>query len=536
MFSAGAAALLSGCTALLLMSVSTPTFTPTGGTYSSAQLVAISVSKPTDATIRYTTDGSDPTPSHGTVYTTPISIAKTTTVKAVAYRSGWLNSKTASESYAMNLTTRTFTVPNIATGTYYSDPATLMATGTDCLVYVENSSISSVSQTTAQAIADRFDTVIYPLDTQNFGATSDVDHNGKVILFILNIQDGYSGSSSGYVAGFFNPSDLFSGPTSNDADMLYLDDNPGDPGTDTFYSTIAHELQHLINYNVRILVDGFKEENTWINEGLSTAAEGLYDAQEKPGGYSYDKDRVDYYNGANGFNNSAIAAGENFVSWQGTVDSYVTDYLFFEWMKQQIDSGGGNGPQLFKSILDNPAKDYTAVRDEFTHALSHAPSPPTNAPTSWAGMLQDWFIANYLNKYSPSDPLYSYGSAAFQLTAPQFTAQTGGTYSLKPGEGIYIPISSSWTPSSTEPDISYIGVKSDGTIDTSSPYSGDYVIAFNTNGSTTAGASTTSLPPDILPAPSVVTKTMVPAKPMPIDVIFGADGKPRTAGIGSAAR
>ena len=523
------------------MSVSTPTLSPTTGTYSTIQTVTISVAKPIDATIRYTTDGSDPTPSHGTVYSTPISVAKTTTVKAVAYRSGWLNSKTASETYTMNLTTRTLWVPDLVTNQYYQDPATLVFTGSHCLVYVENSTASSVPLTTAQNIADKFDNVIYGLDHTYFGTESDLDGNGKVILFILDIKDGYSSSTGGgYVAGFFNPGDMYttqSNSYSNHGEILYLDDNPASPSTDPgFYPTMAHEFQHMINYNEREILHSYSPEDTWINEGLSTAAEGLYDAQEQPYGVPYDKNRVDYYN-TSPYNNK-IAAGQNFISWGARGDlvaSYVTDYLFFEWMKQQVArTTATDGTQIFKQIIDSSGYDYTVVQNVFSSEMG------ADVPGSWGITLLDWFVANLLNK---GNSLYGYynDTTLFTLTPPTVpSTASGSTYTLYPGEGIYVN-SSSWNPSPSAP-ISYVGVNTtNGTVYTSSPYTGsNTIIAYNSDGTATdinqgqtpTGGTTATLP-DILPAPNVVTKTMAPAKPMPIDVIFGADGKPRTAGLGA---
>jgi hypothetical protein len=81
--------------------VATPTFTPTGNTYSSAQSVTIGCDT-SGATIRYTTDGSDPT-SSSTVYSGPISVnSGTLTVKAKAFKSGLTDSDTASATYTIN--------------------------------------------------------------------------------------------------------------------------------------------------------------------------------------------------------------------------------------------------------------------------------------------------------------------------------------------------------------------------------------------------------------------------------------------------
>jgi pectate lyase len=62
-----------------------PVFSPAPGTYTGAQTVAIS-STTFGATIVYTTDGSAPScvNEHGTVYTTPVAITSTTTLRAMA--------------------------------------------------------------------------------------------------------------------------------------------------------------------------------------------------------------------------------------------------------------------------------------------------------------------------------------------------------------------------------------------------------------------------------------------------------------------
>jgi len=75
----------------------TPTFSPGGGNYSSTQTVTISDATPS-STIYYTTDGSTPT-TGSFVYSTPLSISVTTTVKAIATASGYSNSAVGSATY-----------------------------------------------------------------------------------------------------------------------------------------------------------------------------------------------------------------------------------------------------------------------------------------------------------------------------------------------------------------------------------------------------------------------------------------------------
>src|SRR5205814_3495172 len=59
--------------------VAAPTFSPPAGTYT--QPVTISTTT-AGASIRYTTDGSNPTSTVGTLYTKPAALASTTTIKA----------------------------------------------------------------------------------------------------------------------------------------------------------------------------------------------------------------------------------------------------------------------------------------------------------------------------------------------------------------------------------------------------------------------------------------------------------------------
>ena len=80
--------------------VTTPAFSPAAGTYTSAQSVVISTSTP-GASIRYTTDGSTPSETAGTLYTGPIPVSATTTLNAIAYETGLLDSVMASASYTI---------------------------------------------------------------------------------------------------------------------------------------------------------------------------------------------------------------------------------------------------------------------------------------------------------------------------------------------------------------------------------------------------------------------------------------------------
>jgi len=92
-----------------------PVFSPKAGTYTVAQSVTL-----TDATagasIYYTTDGTTPTAS-STLYTGPITVATTQSVKAIAVATGYGNSAVTSAAYVIAVPTPVFSPK---AGTYTS--------------------------------------------------------------------------------------------------------------------------------------------------------------------------------------------------------------------------------------------------------------------------------------------------------------------------------------------------------------------------------------------------------------------------------
>jgi hypothetical protein len=82
--------------------VATPTFNPPAGSYGSPQAVTISTAT-VGAFIRYTTDGSTPTSSVGTLYNnTAVSVSSSLTLKAIAYMAGMTDSAVASAAYTIS--------------------------------------------------------------------------------------------------------------------------------------------------------------------------------------------------------------------------------------------------------------------------------------------------------------------------------------------------------------------------------------------------------------------------------------------------
>ena len=87
-------------TAAYTISASAPAFTPYAGTYSSAQSVSMIDATP-GAAIYYSTDGSIPT-SSSKLYTGPVVVSSSQTIKAIAVASGYGNSVVATAAYTIS--------------------------------------------------------------------------------------------------------------------------------------------------------------------------------------------------------------------------------------------------------------------------------------------------------------------------------------------------------------------------------------------------------------------------------------------------
>jgi hypothetical protein len=142
-----------------------------------------------------------------------------------------------------------------------------------------------------QSFATTFDTLVYPVDVQAFGEPSDLDGNGRVLIFFTPAVNRLTPpGSQGFVEGFFYERDLFpiaQCAGSNQAEMFYMvvpDPNGVVNGNvirkqdvSAFaVDVLAHEFQHLINGARRVYVnDATDFEEEWLNEGLSEIAEEL---------------------------------------------------------------------------------------------------------------------------------------------------------------------------------------------------------------------------------------------------------------------
>ncbi|MGY6213123.1 Ig-like domain-containing protein [Cytobacillus firmus] len=325
----------------------------------------------------------------------------------------------------------------------YQINATLLYSGSKANVWVNN---SQLTQKQAEDLGKEFDAGIHPVITNHFSGESDVNGDGKINILAYDIQDGFNGSG-GYIAGYFYPGDLYNIQYSNQSEIFYVDTYPlmgtgaaKDPSAS--YETLAHEFQHMVNFNQNVFIEGDEDGmDIWLDEALAMAAEQVYTGQPLT-------DRIDYYNYSN-----SIARGHSLLYWDydgDTLANYSLSYLFGQYVKYQANKGNA----IFKEILKDSNNDYKAVENVMKKYVD---------PSLTFGKTMTNFRGALLLKQQ--DGQYGFkGEQAFNALQPRLYS---GTSTYLRGGGAIVTQASSEIPVDKGADITYTFVGEEE--DTTSP-------------------------------------------------------------------
>jgi hypothetical protein len=134
-----------------------------------------------------------------------------------------------------------------------------------------------------ELFAGRFDDPTYPVDTGAFGSPSDLDGNDRVIiLFTPSVNRLTPPRSKDLIGGLFFCLDLLPELEHSNADEVFYVLVPDPTGTygnvrnvDVVRSTVppilAHEFQHMIHHNERIIKrEASTRESIWLSEDWPT--------------------------------------------------------------------------------------------------------------------------------------------------------------------------------------------------------------------------------------------------------------------------
>lgn len=249
----------------------------------------------------------------------------------------------------------------------------LVAQGMHAAVYVDETGLQDLSAAEARALADAFDGRIHPRLTALLGPPSDVDGNGKVILFLTTLPQLWGYYWANDVLYPRDASDGCTGSRANAVDAVYL----ALPSSVTrlgwtraealgelIPGVLAHEYAHLLSFQRRCLAracDGADE--TWIEEGLAKVAEdeaGYGWNSSRAGGITYlTRTREDVYRGYD---------GRSLTRWEGdSVGNYEGAHAFFRFHADRL------GPDILASLTSGStgiANVERALGTSFPEALA----------------------------------------------------------------------------------------------------------------------------------------------------------------------
>ncbi len=307
-----------------------------------------------------------------------------------------------------------------------------------------------------------FDTLLYPLDSTNFGAVSDLDANSVVIALMTPVVNSLTtkaectAAGGSYIAGFFFPPDL--DPTApafqtNGGEIFYsivpdpsatlscahtsADVKTATPGT------FAHEFQHMINFAQHTLIQhGSVAEEGWLDEGLSLYAEELTARRYLQAGDTASFSRLAINDVADAYQYlSATGASPLLIEFdQGTLAERGASWLFARYLVDQY--GPALPGKLDQSTLAGAANvaaqtrhafDTTVTRWALANWVSDLPgfaTPVELSYTSWHFRTRTF---PSLNQQDPLDfprpyPLVPTASAGSAVSL-------SGT--LRSGSGVY---------------------------------------------------------------------------------------------------
>lgn len=191
-------------------------------------------------------------------------------------QTGWVPAAPKISQHQQVGGTRTFTFGKFGgVTTDQTVTATLIAENSRAMAYLDNAlptSAKNVSTVQIETMLNEFSNSTFDIITNMYGAPSDIDNDNKVIFLFTHLVDQVGG-----VAGFYSSGSLFAkdrGGDGNLADMMFISPTRE---VASYKSLLAHEFQHLINFNQHVLVANGDAEETWLNEGLSHVAEDLVD-------------------------------------------------------------------------------------------------------------------------------------------------------------------------------------------------------------------------------------------------------------------
>lgn len=233
---------------------------------------------------------------------------------------------------------------------------------------------------------------VYEEITKLFGNVSDVDNNGKVSVFLLDIRDYWDDSDNSLDGlgdltfdGFFLEQNLFSVEPTMRMDLLYIEVRR--------QSQVEIEMALAKTLTKHILYNNDPDEDTWITEGFGMLSEILT-------GY------VDQTVGFKGFDKLNYPCKNSILTWQSSnpyLDQQFSELLLL-FTAEKYQSGDDGGLGILLDIAKN--SDEQGI-DAFSTALSNYGSTDTFSDLYFnLGITAT--IENWKNSTMPDHRMYNF--------------------------------------------------------------------------------------------------------------------------------
>ena len=276
-----------------------------------------------------------------------------------------------------------FWAANVDTNDHFQVEAELLYKNDVVYVWAERG--HNLDLDTMAASADRFARRIYPQVRAFFGTEPNPGIDGDPRLHILHA----SGLGRG-IAGYFSGADAFSSlanPFSNQKEMfsISLDWLHRLRDYEVYETVLAHEFQHMVHWH------NDRNEETWVNEGLSELAQEL-------AGYPPDLGFSRVY---------ASAPDTQLNTWNIDPNDngrhYGSAYLFMAYFLQRF------GEEMTRAVVSQSANGTRG----FDAALQE-----NGLNLSFEDVFADWVVANYVSDFDALAHQGIYGYRQLQVPEP----------------------------------------------------------------------------------------------------------------------
>jgi hypothetical protein len=226
-------------------------------------------------------------------------------------------------------------------------------------------------------LAEEFNANIYPTTQSFFGSEWNPGIDGDPHLFVL-----YTRNLGSSIAGVFSPKNSYHPLTneySNAHEMFLLSADIVELDEEFAYGVLAHEYQHMIHWNID------RNEESWVNEGLSELASFLNGYGVGYHDYAYIKD-----------------PDIQLTDWpaQENGPHYGASFLFFNYFLNRF------GSQATQRVVASPQNGMVSI-DQVLRDL-HIVDPYTNQPVRANDFFADWVLTTFLNDEQIEDGRYVY--------------------------------------------------------------------------------------------------------------------------------